>query len=317
MRILFVFLLVISFNSILPWGFYAHKEINYHACFTLPPEMFGFYKTNIDLIKELAVRPDQRRYVMDDESPRHYIDIDFYESIIPIDTIPFYWDTAKVKYSEEILLDNGIVPWHILKVKYWLTLALKEHDYEQIVKLSADLGHYIADAHVPLHTTKNYNGQLTNQHGIHGLWESRLPEIFLTDYDFFEGSAQYINKPLLAVWKAIEGSFSAKDTVLRLERELTLKFLNLKYSFEQRGTSTAKVYSQEFSKTYHYLLNNMVQRRMKKAIYMIGCFWYSAWVDAGQPHLPNKTIQSFSKNLPKDSTSQRKLGKKRDRIILH
>ena len=77
MRILFVFLLVISFNSILPWGFYAHKEINYHACFTLPPEMFGFYKTNINLIKELAVRSDQRRYVMDDESPRHYIDIDF------------------------------------------------------------------------------------------------------------------------------------------------------------------------------------------------------------------------------------------------
>jgi hypothetical protein len=38
------------------------------------------------------------------------------------------------------------------------------------------LGHYIGDAHVPLHTTSNYNGQKTNQHGIHGLWESRIPE---------------------------------------------------------------------------------------------------------------------------------------------
>lgn len=107
------------------------------------------YKANIDLIRSLAVRPDQRRYVIDDESPRHYIDVDFYESIIPIDTIPYLWDSAKVKYGEEILLDHGIVPWHILRVKYWLMLAMKDRDYEQIVKLSADLGHYIADAHVP------------------------------------------------------------------------------------------------------------------------------------------------------------------------
>jgi hypothetical protein len=68
------------------------------------------------------------------------------------------------------LIDHGIVPWHILKVKYWLTQAMKDHDYKQILKLSADIGHYIADAHVPLHTTENYSGQLTNQHGIHGLW---------------------------------------------------------------------------------------------------------------------------------------------------
>jgi hypothetical protein len=317
MRILFAFLLVISFNSILPWGFHAHKEINYHACFTLPPEMFGFYKTNIDLIKELPVRPDQRRYVMDDESPRHYIDIDFYESIIPIDTIPFYWDSAKTKYSEEVLLDHGIVPWHILNVKYWLMLAMKNHDFEQILKLSADLGHYIADAHVPLHTTENYNGQLTNQHGIHGLWESRLPEIFLTDYDFFVGNAKYGDQPLLFVWKAIEESFSAKDSVLRIESELTSKSSNLKYSFEQRGATTVRVYSREFSNTYHHMLNNMVERRMKKAIFMIGCFWYSAWVDAGQPHLPKKVIQNFSRELPKDSVSYRKLGKKRDRVMLH
>ena len=50
--------------------------------------MFGFYKANIDVIRELAVRPDQRRYVVDEESPRHYIDVDYYESSVPIDTLP-------------------------------------------------------------------------------------------------------------------------------------------------------------------------------------------------------------------------------------
>jgi hypothetical protein len=99
MRIRMAFVFIVCYNSILPWGFHAHKEVNYHACFTLPPEIFGFYKANIDLIRSLAVRPDQRRYVIDDESPRHYIDVDFYESIIPIDTIPYLWDSAKVKYG--------------------------------------------------------------------------------------------------------------------------------------------------------------------------------------------------------------------------
>lgn len=170
---------------------------------------------------------------------------------------------------------------------------------------------------MPLHTNENYNGQLSNQHGIHALWESRLPEVFLTDYDFFFGNAKYVDQPLLSVLKAIEESFSAKDSVLRLESELTSKFSNFKYSFEQRGATTARIYSREFSDAYHQILNNMVERRMKKAIFMIGCFWYSAWVDAGQPHLPKKAIQSFSRELPKDSVSYLKLGKKRDRIMLH
>jgi hypothetical protein len=317
MRILFTFFISIYCYSSSPWGFFAHKEINYHACFTLPSEMFGFYKANVDVIRELAVRPDQRRYVMDEESPRHYIDIDFYESKIPIDTLPFYWDSAKVLYGEKTLIDHGIVPWHILKVKYWLTQAMKDHDYSQILKLSADLGHYIADAHVPLHSTKNYNGQLTNQHGIHGLWESRLPEVFLSDYDFFIGNAQYMHKPLLSIWKAVEESFSAHDTVLNLERELTSKMQHIKYSFEQRGATTIKVYSREFSKSYHFLLNNMVERRMKKAIYMIGCFWYTAWVDAGQPHLPNKLILNFEDKTSNDSIFQKHYHKIKGRIGLH
>ena len=118
---------------------------------------------------------------------------------------------------------------------------MRSRDYSQILELSADLGHYIAYAYVPLHTTKNYNGQLTNQHGIHGLWESRLPEVFLSDYDFFLGNAKYIHKPPLSIWMALEESFSAHDTVLNLERELTLKMEHTKYSFEQRGATTIKV----------------------------------------------------------------------------
>jgi hypothetical protein len=36
---------------------------------------------------------------------------------------------------------------------------------------------------------------------------------------------------------------------------------------------------------YFKLLDGMVERRMRASIKMTGDFWYSAWVDAGQPDM--------------------------------
>lgn len=38
----------------------------------------------------------------------------------------------------------------------------------------------------------------------------------------------------------------------------------------------------------------MVENRMRTAIYTIACFWYTAWVNAGQPDLASLTGKSFS-----------------------
>lgn len=317
MRTLLTSILVIYSTYTIPWGFHAHKEINFHACFTLPKEMFGFYKSNINSIRNLAIRPDQRRYVSEEEAPRHYIDIDQYELKAPLDTIPFIWDNAVEKYGEHHLLKHGIVPWHILKVKYYLSKAMRQHDYDKIIRLSADIGHYIADAHVPLHTTKNYDGQLTGQRGIHGLWESRLPEVFSSGYHFFTDKATYLKRPLLEIWRAVEASFQAKDSVLYFERKLSHEMPNTKYSFERRGGITRKVYSREFSEKYHLLLNSMVERRMKKAIHMVGSFWYTAWIDAGQPELPNQKTYELKPIEQSDTISQWYHAKIKGRMETH
>ena len=47
------------------WGFYGHKRINRMACFTLPPELFPFFKKHIDFVSDHAVDPDRRRYAVD------------------------------------------------------------------------------------------------------------------------------------------------------------------------------------------------------------------------------------------------------------
>jgi hypothetical protein len=266
------------------WGFYAHQQINRLAVFTLPPEMIGFYKKNIRYITEAAVNPDKRRYTVVDEASRHYLDIDHYGDSA-LHKMPKYWNEAVAKYTEDTLKAYGIVPWHINTMYYRLKDAFMLKDPSRILHVSADLGHYIADAHVPLHTTENYNGQLTGQDGIHGFWESRLPELFAKNYDFFTGRAEYIQNPQLAAWKAIGGSNIHLDSVLLLEKRLTEKFGEKKFSFETKGRQTIKVYSVEFSSAYHNALSGMVEQRMRDAIKMVGDFWYTAWVDAGQPDL--------------------------------
>ncbi|MDQ4141015.1 MAG: zinc dependent phospholipase C family protein, partial [Bacteroidota bacterium] len=181
-----------------------------------------------------------------------------------------------------------IVPWHINRVKNQLTEAFKQHDQLAILRLSADLGHYVADACVPLHTTHNYNGQFTNQRGIHGLWESRLPELLADQYDYLVGAAQYIDQPQQQAWKTVQRSNAALDSVFRFEKEVSKSFsADRKYAFEERGGTTVKVYAAAFSKAYHKKLSGQVERQMRLAIRLVGSYWYTSWVDAGQPDLRN------------------------------
>jgi hypothetical protein len=272
------------------WGFVGHKSINRLAVFTLPPELFGFYKAHIDYITDHSVDPDKRRYLVDGEDICHYIDIDHYyvKDSNVFDIVPKYWNQAVLKYSEDTLKTYGVVPWHVVLMKNKLQKAFETKNIDLILKYSSEIGHYIADAHVPLHTTENYNGQLTNQKGIHGLWESRLVELYKDNYNYFVGRANYLSNPTLDIWEAIRNSHLALDTVFKAEKELTLQFGDAqKYTFEQRGNQTIKTYSVPFSKAYHDQLNGMVERRMKAAILCVGSFWYTAWVDAGQPDLSN------------------------------
>src|SRR5215213_4111811 len=169
------------------WGFYGHKQINYYAVFLLPPEMMVLYKPNIDFLAEHSVDPDKRRYAVKEEGPRHYIDMDRYGTQ-PFDSLPRKWSDAVGKFTEDTLMAHGIAPWWIPRMLSRLTGAFRERDHSRILKLSAELGHYIADAHVPLHASSNHNGQLTNQKGIHGFWESRVPELLAEkEFDFFIG----------------------------------------------------------------------------------------------------------------------------------
>lgn len=283
-------ILVLAFISVVHhsycWGFYAHRQVNYYAVFLLPPGMLGLYKKEIGFLTDHAVDPDRRRYIVPAEGPRHFIDLDHYGTF-PFDSLPRKWKEAVARYGEDSLNQHGIVPWWIEKMMGRLTLAFQQGDRNLILKTSADLGHYIGDLHVPLHASSNHNGQLTGQHGIHGFWESRIPEIFAaTHFDFLIGQASYIRDIPRFLWQRVLESAAAADTVLRVEKQLSLAVPpQTRYAFETRNGILVRQYAAGYAGAYHAALNGMVERRMRQSIQAIASCWYTAWVNAGQPDL--------------------------------
>lgn len=276
------------------WGFFGHKTINHSAVFILPKGMIGFYKNNINYLTEHAVDPDKRRYTDSLEAPRHFLDADYFGNF-PFDSIPQQWSSAVTKYSADTLNKYGTVPWAIQGNYYRLVQAFKDLDSIKILKYSADLGHYVADANVPLHMTSNYNGQKTNQIGIHAFWESRLPELFAENYNFFTGKAVYIDDPLKYAWKICQTTYQCLDSVLMMEKKLQQTYRqDQKYTFLKKNNKIIKTYAEPYAAAYHNSLNGMVEKQMRASIFAVGSYWFSAWVDAGQPNLKNMVKREIS-----------------------
>ncbi|MEE9373981.1 MAG: zinc dependent phospholipase C family protein [Saprospiraceae bacterium] len=203
----------------------------------------------------------------------------------------------------------GILPYHLLEYQNRLKWAFLSKNIPNIIRIAGEMGHYIGDAHVPLHTTENYNGQLTGQDGIHAFWETRIPELFaISDYDFWVEPAEYIENKSDYFWNIVLKSHDYVDDVLTLEIELRDKFpKDNQYCFNERLGVTKRTECKAYAEAYQTALNGMVEERMRDAITAIGSSWYTAWVDAGSPTLtPTKIVfQEEPAPNPLDSTNLR------------
>ncbi|MCL6524015.1 MAG: S1/P1 Nuclease [Thermoflavifilum sp.] len=276
----------------LSWGIWGHQHINRAAVFALPDSMRVFFFNHIDYITEEAAVPDLRKYVIGDkaEPDRHYIDLEEFGEH-PFDSLPRSWSAAVKKYGERKLHQAGILPWYIEEMEQKLEQAFRKKRTDEILFIAADLGHYIADAHVPLHTTVNHDGQLTGQRGIHAFWESQLPEYFGNTYNFHVAPAHYIPDIQAKIWSTIRHSYQLVDTVLLVEKRLLEHFPKDKlYRTDAQGnilknTYGQPIFSEAFAKAYHDALHGMVEDQMRRAIQELADFWYTAWVNAGKPDL--------------------------------
>lgn len=290
------------------WGTWGHNYINKGAILALPREMGLFFYRHSDFIVQESTVPDLRKYTLNDkaEHPRHYINLESYG--YPEHGLPLSVDSAIAQFGKEHVNEYGILPWYMEEMMKKLTEAFRGRRTTEILFLAADLGHYAADAHVPLHTTRNHNGQLTGQQGIHAFWESQLPELFGDTYNLYAGEATYIDNVPAKIRSVIDSSFVLLTPLLSIEKQLqdnTTKDSAYARSADGKlikNKFNQPVHTTSYARQYHLMLNGMVEQQLRRAIRLTADLWYTAWVNAGKPDMSfldgrteNKTVISAYK----------------------
>ena len=284
-RLLVIIVLTIVFtpvNSTQGWGFTAHMRINSDAVDTLPAGMKKFFESERNFISEHAVDPD--RWKRDDKSelPRHFIDLDMYGTY-PFKELPRDYDEAVKKFGAETVNSRGTLPWRIAEYTLKLAEDMKSGKREKIRMTAAALGHYVADSYSPLHSVENYNGQYTNNYGVHKQFENRMVNAYMDSYDPQLKEAASIEEPLRHAFDIVMRSY--KLVLPILESETKARKILTSGQIDSLNDWRAKGIPDYLAILYSDL-GEMGWNQMNSASYDLGRYWVSAWELAGKPVLP-------------------------------
>ena len=259
------------------WGLAAHAMIARQAVESVPGTLGAFLRENRERVVEHVIEPDnvlKRRYGRR-ERIRHYTNLENLAAP-PFTDIPPDYDAARARYGRARLERAGILPWITEQFHRRLVEAMKRRDARETLRLSGLLGHYVADAFAPLHSTRNHDGQLTGNRGIHEYYET---EMIRRRAKFFrdlgplapvpERAAPRVSARILVVLRegyAAVPAILAADTAAR-ERATPPRVAYLDRVFQGVGTQA--------------------RDRMRAAARETAALWTSAWVEAGRPDLRN------------------------------
>jgi hypothetical protein len=296
-------LLLVSLGGLLAWGVWGHQHINRAAVLALPTPMRVFFYNHIDFVTEESVVPDIRKFTLNDkaEFPRHYIDLESYDPEAVVAHLPVTMAEARAKYSDTFLVKNGMLPWYIQEMQDKLTKAFREGKKTEILFLAADLGHYIGDAHMPLHTALNHDGKLTGQKGMHAFWEGQLPELYGDSYNLYTGEARYIKDIVAETWAMIDSAHRLASRIYALDKELAATMSKGDvFVLDSAGNVVLNqykdpVHTRGYAKLYHARLEGMIEAQLRGAIAETSSFWYTAWVNAGKPDLSGLDPEALTK----------------------
>lgn len=260
-----------------------------------------------------ATSADSRKHTDSLESERHYLDVDDVNAkLVQIWGLP--WTDAHRQLLGEDSVANprrfGVLPWELERAYRRLVRAMAPRDsscpdLEYVRRAAADLGHYLADAHVPLHTSGNYDGQRTGQRGIHALWETQAVEWMLlrqhrtcpcSDPD------SWFYDPVWTPWEVIQESHSLASGVFEAHRQWDSLGQQDGFGFQRRGRTLHLSPTPESLARWDSLTGGTTWPRYCRAAERIAASWHSAWEDAGRPELsppPSPSVwQKLSSYLP-------------------
>ncbi len=252
------------------WGPKAHRLCNDWAIGTLPEGVHGFFESNRSFILEHSNDPGKWMKKDRYERMRHYIFLDKY-GMFPYLDLPHSYKQAVKKYGKGHIAHNGVLPWQIGEYSLKLTEDFKAGKWEQAKLDAAALGFYVADAHDPLHTTRNYDGQLTNQVGLAERFGKGLVSRYSHFFIYRPDKAAKINDPTEHAFNMVLEANTWVDQIIWADRT---------------ALGDLPGYTDTYYDRFYSRIGSTAMREISEGAHDIGSYWYTAWLIAGRPQLP-------------------------------
>jgi hypothetical protein len=258
------------------WGFEGHKFITDRAIALLPPEIRPFFEKYRTTVVEHSIDPDTYRTMgFVDEPPRHFLDMDAYGPY-PFNDLPRVYQDAVTRRGADFVIKNGTVPWRAEEIYNQLRdnfrqSATAPYARDNIKLFSAVLAHYVGDSFQPFHAAVNYNGQMTNQVGIHSRFETEMFDRYRDKLKIAPAPVAPIASARDFMFTTLSDSFQLVEPILAADRE----------AVKDRTTYDDGYFNQMFEKT-----GPIMEKRISGAITGVASMITAAWTEAGKPALP-------------------------------
>lgn len=264
------------------WGFSAHRLVHERALDALPKGLRAAFSPNAAWLVEHAVDADLDRASPDD--PDHFLNVDLFGAY-PFAEVPAS-EAEHLRRHGAAARTGGRVPWRAAEVHAELVAAFRARDLRRALDRAAQLGHFVADAHVPLHATKNHDGQETGQHGIHSRWESALVARYREQLEprVHAAAPRPVDDPAAAVLDAVRESALHVDALLAADRAAVAGLR------DRPDTPEDERYADEYDSRLFARESARLAARLSAAASAVAAMWTDAWEDAGRPDLPVRRI---------------------------
>ena len=262
-----------------PWSFAAHRLVHEKAAGTLPDPLRRLFVGNARWLGVHAADPDLWVWEgREGEAPNHYLDLDAFGAP-PFSDVPVDEKEHRRRHGAEAA-ERGRLPWRVGEVHAELVAAFRARDAARVLERAAALGHYVADAHVPLHSVANHDGAATGQAGIHSRWETVLFERFERQLEpaLAPAPAERIADPVAYVIDVLRRGTGRAAEVLAADREARGRTDYVETAVDER-------YDDAYYTRLFELEGERLEGGLEAAAHAVGSLWMTAWEQAGRPEL--------------------------------
>ena len=266
---LLIAILVSGATPALAWGDLAHQMVNAAAIEGLPEPIRSYFRTRKIYLLEHASEPELVVHQDPAEGPHHYTEIEAY------DRYPFrqferrfiteHWSPAPSELS------HGDSIWQIERYTLRLAEDFRRRRWDAADHNAVFAAHFAADLTQPLHTVINYDGQLTNQRGIHARFETELVRDLADRWALRPEPAEVVPDLRARIFRELVTSYSYRQVIFSADRE---------------AAAGGGYLDPQFSARFERLAGLLALRQLDAAAALVSSFWYTAWVRAGRPVLP-------------------------------